>query len=96
MRTIKNSSKMYPWYLVLKIIELMMIPKLIIGLEDISIFRAVPNSIVLYPADVISTEIAVKLVLGWSWFIYSVIFTLKNYPEKRKFYITFIIYFSFW
>jgi transketolase C-terminal domain/subunit len=38
--------------------------KLIIGLEDISIFRAVPNSIVLYPADVISTEIAVKLVLG--------------------------------
>lgn len=26
------------------------------GLEDISMFRAIPNSVVLYPSDAISTE----------------------------------------
>lgn len=35
------------------------------GLEDISMFRAVPNSVVLYPADAVSAEIAVKLVLNY-------------------------------
>jgi transketolase len=31
------------------------------GLEDISMFRALPNSIVLYPSDAVSTEKLVKL-----------------------------------
>ena len=35
------------------------------GLEDIAIFRAIPNSVVLYPADAISTEISVKLVIDY-------------------------------
>ena len=35
-----------------------------LGLEDISMFRAIPNSVVLYPSDVISTEKAMQLVLN--------------------------------
>jgi len=35
------------------------------GLEDIAIFRAIPNSVVLYPADAISAEISVKLVIDY-------------------------------
>lgn len=31
------------------------------GLEDISMFRAVPNSTVFYPSDAVSTERAVEL-----------------------------------
>jgi len=40
--------------------------------------------------------IVVRLALGWLWFIYAVIFTIKNYPEKRKFYILLTIFLSIW
>lgn len=32
---------------------------ILIALEDLAMFRAIPNSIVLYPSDAISTEKAV-------------------------------------
>jgi transketolase len=31
------------------------------GLEDIAMFRAVPNSVVLYPSDAVSAERAVEI-----------------------------------
>jgi hypothetical protein len=38
----------------------------------------------------------IKLVFGFLWFIYSVFFTLKNYPEKRYFYIMLLVVFCIW
>ena len=40
--------------------------------------------------------VLIKMLLGWLWFGYSVIFTIKNFPEKRLFYIIFSIVFSAW
>lgn len=40
--------------------------------------------------------VCLKLIFGWVWFIYSIFFTIKNYPEKRKFYIVYLILFSLW
>ncbi len=40
--------------------------------------------------------IGIKLLIGWLWFLYSVIFTIKNFPEKRLFYVLFTIFFSIW
>jgi transketolase len=40
------------------------------GLEDISLFRAIPNSIVLYPSDAISTEKAVLIAANYKGIAY--------------------------
>jgi transketolase len=32
------------------------------GLEDLALFRAIPDSVVLYPSDAVSTEYATELV----------------------------------
>ena len=40
--------------------------------------------------------ITIRLVMGWLWFCYAIYFTLKNYPEKRKFYIMFLTIFTVW
>ena len=34
------------------------------GLEDIAMFRAIPNSVVLYPSDAVSAERAVELAIN--------------------------------
>lgn len=41
-----------------------------IGLEDLALFRAVPNSVVLYPSDAVSTEKAVQLSLQHKGIVY--------------------------
>lgn len=40
--------------------------------------------------------IIIKLLFGWLWFLYAVVFTIKNFPEKRLFYIVFSVVFSIW
>jgi transketolase len=40
------------------------------ALEDLAIFRAVPNAAVLYPADAVSTEACVQLAAGRSGIVY--------------------------
>lgn len=40
--------------------------------------------------------IVIKLILGWVWFMYSIVFTIKNFPEKRVFYITLMLFFTVW
>jgi len=35
------------------------------ALEDFAMMRAIPNSIVLYPSDAVSTERAVELVANY-------------------------------
>nr|QVK45728.1 G protein-coupled receptor [Proales similis] len=40
--------------------------------------------------------ICIKFFLGWPWFCYAIVFTLKNFPEKRKFYVILLIYFTIW
>lgn len=40
------------------------------GLEDITIFRAIPNSLVLYPTDAVSTEKAVILAANYNGMAY--------------------------
>ncbi len=41
-----------------------------IGLEDLALFRAIPNSVVLYPSDAVSTEKAVQLSLQHKGIVY--------------------------
>lgn len=40
------------------------------GLEDLAMFRSVPNSVVLYPSDAVSTEKAVELVANYTGISY--------------------------
>jgi transketolase len=40
------------------------------GLEDLALFRAVPDSVVLYPSDAVSTEACVKLAAGYHGVVY--------------------------
>jgi len=40
------------------------------GLEDLAMFRAVPGSVVLYPADAVSTERCVELAAGHRGIVY--------------------------
>jgi hypothetical protein len=40
--------------------------------------------------------IIIKISIGWAWFCYGIFFTIKNYPEKRKFYIALAIFYSIW
>ena len=40
------------------------------GLEDISMFRAIPNSVFLYPSDAISTERCVELAANRHGIVY--------------------------
>lgn len=40
------------------------------GLEDISIFRSLPNSVVLYPSDGVSAEKAIELVANHNGLCY--------------------------
>jgi transketolase len=42
----------------------------LIGLEDLALFRAIPNSVVLYPSDAVSTEKAVQLSLQHKGIVY--------------------------
>ncbi len=39
-------------------------------MEDLALFRAVPNSVVLYPSDAVSTEKAVQLALQHKGIVY--------------------------
>ena len=66
--------------------------------DDISIFSQLHDpALVIY---VYESSVGVGLVIlrciAWVWFLYASIFTLKNYPEKRKFYIPFLVFYSFW
>lgn len=40
------------------------------GLEDIAMFRTIPNSIILYPSDPVSTEKAVELAANHDGIVY--------------------------
>lgn len=40
------------------------------GLEDLAIFRAIPNSLVLYPTDAVSAEKAVVLAANYKGVAY--------------------------
>lgn len=40
------------------------------GLEDIAMFRAIPNSVVLYPSDAVSAERAVELAANHKGIVY--------------------------
>ena len=40
------------------------------GLEDLAMFRAIPNSIVLYPSDAVSTEKALELATAYNGIVY--------------------------
>jgi hypothetical protein len=40
--------------------------------------------------------VLIKLIFGWAWFCYAIGFTLKHYPEKKKFYIAFTIVYTLW
>ncbi|CAF0938245.1 unnamed protein product [Brachionus calyciflorus] len=40
--------------------------------------------------------VLIKMILGWIWFGYSILFTIKNFPEKRTFYVILSITFSIW
>lgn len=40
--------------------------------------------------------IIIKVSIGWVWFCYGIFFTIKNYPEKKKFYIALAIFYSIW
>jgi len=58
------------------------------GLEDLALFRAVPNSIVLYPSDAVSTEYATELAANYK----GITFTRTGrpntpviYPNDEKF-----------
>lgn len=49
------------------------------GLEDLSLFRSIPNSIVLYPSDPISTEKATKLAANTQGLFY---IRTSRFPTK--------------
>jgi len=55
------------------------------ALEDLAIFRAVPNSIVLYPTDAVSTEKAVILAANYTKGM-SYIRTCRLATEVNKYY----------
>ena len=40
------------------------------ALEDLAIFRSIPNSVVLYPSDAVSTERAVELAANHRSLVY--------------------------
>lgn len=40
------------------------------GLEDIAMFRAIPNSVVLYPGDAVSAERCVELAANHHGIVY--------------------------
>lgn len=40
------------------------------GLEDISMFKCIPNSVILYPSDGVSTEKAVELAARTNKIVY--------------------------
>ena len=40
--------------------------------------------------------LVVLRVIAYFWFLYGTIFTIKNYPEKKKFYIPFAVFFTVW
>lgn len=46
------------------------------GLEDLCMFRAIPNSTVFYPSDAVSTEKAVELAANTK--VYKLLKTLKR------------------
>lgn len=35
-------------------------------------------------------------VVAWAWFVYGAISTVKHYPEKKKFYLSFAAFYSIW
>lgn len=40
------------------------------GLEDLSMFRTIPNALVLYPSDAVSTEKAIELAVNYNGIVY--------------------------
>lgn len=40
------------------------------GLEDLALFRSIPNSVVLYPTDAVSAEKAVELAANYNGIAY--------------------------
>ena len=40
------------------------------ALEDLGIFRAIPNSVVFYPSDAVSTERAIELAANYRGPVY--------------------------
>jgi len=40
------------------------------GLEDLSLFRSIPNSVVLYPSDAVAAERAVELAANTNGIFY--------------------------
>lgn len=52
------------------------------GLEDISMFKCVPNSIILYPSDAVSTEKAVELAARTK----QVVYIKTGRPDQPVFY----------
>jgi transketolase len=40
------------------------------GLEDLGMFRSIPNSLVLYPSDAVSTEKAIELATNYNGIVY--------------------------
>lgn len=40
------------------------------ALEDLALFRSIPNSVVLYPSDAVSTEKAVELAANYRGLVY--------------------------
>ena len=52
---------------------------------------------VVYRYDSIPGYLFVTLkFLGWFWFSYAVLFTVKHYPEKRSFYLPFYLFYTIW
>ncbi|KAF6018645.1 TMEM145 [Bugula neritina] len=52
---------------------------------------------VLYIYDSVPGYILVAIRLfAWLWFCYGIFFTMKNYEEKRAFYIPFFVIYSIW
>ena len=58
------------------------------ALEDLALFRAVPDAVVLYPSDAVSTDACVKLAAGYRGIVYIRTTRMKTpvlYPRDEAF-----------
>ncbi|XP_014667515.1 PREDICTED: transmembrane protein 145-like [Priapulus caudatus] len=53
--------------------------------------------LVLYTYESLAGYVLVAIrIVGWLWFVYATIFTVKHYPEKWRFYLLFFAVYSAW